>query len=303
MLNIIENVALAPYTVFKIGGNSDYFCEVKNKEELIEALAWANKKQLAYFILGAGSNVLFPDEGFRGLVIKMNLQGLSKKSDFHHNDGSPTSIIVEAGVSMARAVSFAIEHGIGRGFEWGVGVPGTIGGSIYGNAGCYGGEMEDVVESVEALNASSPHAFQDMPRADCQFSYRHSIFKEHPEWIILGSTLKLNASDPNQSRAKVIEYTKKRTTSQDIGSKCAGCIFKNYIPKDGGQAMSAGLLIDKAGLKGRVIGGAMVSGKHANFIVNNGTATARDIVDLIGVIKDEVQKVHGVLLEEEIKII
>jgi UDP-N-acetylmuramate dehydrogenase len=138
---------------------------------------------------------------------------------------------------------------------------------------------------------------------DCGFSYRHSIFKEHPEWIILGATLKLNLADPVQSRAKVIEYTKKRTASQDIGSKSAGCIFKNHIPAEGGTVIGAGFLIDKAGLKGRSVGGAKVSDKHANFIVNDGTATARDIKELIGVIKDEVRKIHGVMLEEEVRII
>ena len=150
MLNINENIVLAQYTVFKIGGASDYFCIVKNKEELIEALDWANKKSLPFFILGAGSNVLVSDDGFRGLVIKINLQGINVVPT-QGRDGF-NRIAVESGVSMARTVNFAIEHGIGGGFEWGVGVPGSIGGSIFGNAGCYGNEMKDVVESVTVLS-------------------------------------------------------------------------------------------------------------------------------------------------------
>src|SRR3989344_166733 len=155
MVNIKEKIPLANYTVFKIGGPADYFCEVKNKEELMEALKWAGSKNLPFFVLGAGSYILVSDEGFRGLVIKMNLQELAlRKPDF---------LFAAAGVSMARVVNFAIENGLG-GFEWGIGVPGTIGGSIFGNAGCYGNEMKDVVESVEFLEIEPLKAniFQDL---------------------------------------------------------------------------------------------------------------------------------------------
>ncbi|MDO8522669.1 MAG: FAD-binding protein [bacterium] len=352
MLNIKENIALAPYTVFKIGGPADYFCEVKNTEELKEALNWADEKKAPYFVLGAGSNLLVSDEGFRGLAIKMNLQEL-KVVPMRDRDGE-NLISVASGVSMARVVNFTIENGLG-GFEWGIGVPGSIGGSVFGNAGCYGSEMKDVVESVSLLSlahsdflalnplsggsdthpkseratASTAQLFQDLaqpdgasraipqrrdmrvleklvPRSQCDFSYRNSIFKKHPEWIILGATLKLLPTDPKKSRAKVLEYSKKRITeetqasgnkgAQEIGAKCAGCIFKNPRPD-----LAAGFLIDKAGLKGKSIGGARVSDKHANFIINTGGATARDIKELIGVIKDEVQKKHGIDLETEIR--
>ncbi|OGF70946.1 hypothetical protein A3C73_03935 [Candidatus Giovannonibacteria bacterium RIFCSPHIGHO2_02_FULL_44_11] len=332
MVNIKENIALAPYTVFKIGGPADYFCEVKNTEEIKEALNWTGEKKAPFFVLGAGSNLLVSDEGFRGLVIKMNLQELAlRKSDF---PGKSDFLSVGAGVSMARAVNFAIENSLG-GFEWGIGVPGSIGGSVFGNAGCYGSEMKDVVESVSVLSlahsdflaltlssgaplaqqkseraaASKAQLFQAnmrvleklVPRSQCDFSYRHSIFKKHPEWIILGATLKLAPSNPNESRAKVLEYSRKRTQSQDIGSKCAGCIFKNFTPIGASGSISAGSLIDKAGLKGHKIGGAVVSEKHANFIVNTGGATARDVKALIDVIKTEVKTKHGINLETEIR--
>ena len=133
---------LAPYTVFKIGGPARFFCEVKNKEDLAEAVSWAKEKSLPVFVLGAGSNVLISDEGFPGLVIKMNFGGLKA-------DG--TKLTAGAGVSMARAVNFAAENNLG-GFEWGVGIPGTVGGSVFGNAGCYGGEIKDVVDSVEIFD-------------------------------------------------------------------------------------------------------------------------------------------------------
>ena len=284
-MNITENIILAPYTVFNIGGPADFFCEVKNKEELVEVLDWARGNKSPFFIIGAGSNLLVSDEGFRGLAIKMSSQNIDLLGE--------NKIFVAAGVSMARAVNFSIEKGFG-GFEWGVGIPGTVGGAVFGNAGCFGGEMKDAVDSVSILERK----IFELPNDACEFAYRHSVFKRHPEWIILGATLNFFPGDKEKSRAKVLEYTKKRTASQDIGEKCAGCIFKN--PK---QDLAAGYLIDKVGLKGAKIGGAMVSGKHANYIVNTGGATARDVKELIMVIKDEVKKVNGILMEEEIRII
>ncbi len=337
MLNFKENVALSQYTVFKIGGLADFFCEVHTKEELIEALNWAGGKKVPYFILGAGSNLLVSDEGFRGLVIKMNLQELKVVPTLAGQGRSGENrIFASAGVSMARAVNFTIENKFG-GFEWGIGVPGSIGGSVFGNAGCYGGEMKDVVESVEVLDSSSAHDFPDTrifllknlsarasraaqglenhapseasSNPDCNFAYRHSIFKKHPEWIILGAVLSLHSSNPNESRAKVLEYSKRRTKAQDIGSKCAGCIFKNpalpagrFTPAGTSEpTVSASFLIDKAGLKGRAVGRAAVSDKHANFILNTGGATARDVRELISVVQEEVRKIHGVELETEIR--
>jgi len=284
-MNITENIILAPYTVFNIGGPADFFCEVKNKEELVEVLDWARDNKTPFFIMGAGSNLLVSDDGFRGLAIKMSSQNIDLLGE--------NKIFVAAGVSMARAVNFSIEKGFG-GFEWGVGIPGTVGGAVFGNAGCFGGEMKDAVDSVSILERK----IFELPNDACEFAYRHSVFKRHPEWIILGATLNFFPGDKEKSRAKVLEYTKKRTASQDIGEKCAGCIFKN--PK---QDLAAGYLIDKVGLKGAKIGGAMVSGKHANYIVNTGGATARDVKELIMVIKDEVKKVNGILMEEEIRII
>ena len=289
---IKENILLAPYTVFKIGGPARFFCEVKDKEDLAEAFLLAKEKSLPVFVLGAGSNVLVSDEGFAGLVIKINFGGLNVVPTQGRDGGS--KIVASAGVSMARAVNFAAENNLG-GFEWGVGIPGTIGGSVFGNAGCYGWEIKDVVDSVEIFDGES---FKNLRNSECRFTYRDSIFKKHPDWIIFGATLKLAPAGPKESRAKILEYSKKRAVSQNIGSECAGCIFKNPKPD-----MAAGFLIDAAGLRGKQFGKAMVSKKHANFIINTGGATARDVRALIGLVKAEVQKKHGVLLEEEIRII
>ena len=292
---IKENILLAPYTVFKIGGPARFFCEVKDKEDLAEAVSLAKEKSLPVFVLGAGSNVLISDEGFAGLVIKMNLVGLAA-------DG--LKIVASTGVSMARAVNFAAENNLG-GFEWGVGIPGTVGGSIFGNAGCFGGEIKDVVDSVEIFDGES---FKNLRNFECGFAYRDSVFKKHLDWIIVKAALNLKKVDSAESRKKILEYSQGRVLektqasgnkgAQEIGAQCAGCIFRN--PK---ADLAAGFLIDTAGLKGKKIGEAMVSAKHANFIINTGSATARDVRALISLVKGEVQKKHGVLLEEEIRII
>src|SRR3989344_1530405 len=248
-MEIKKNISLAPYTIFKIGGKANFFAEVKSTDELIEALKWARQNGISFFtphllsaykfsrkarpikgagfILGAGSNILVSDKGFDGLVIRM-IGGELKV------DGC--QLTVGASVMMANAVNAASKAGL-SGFEWAIGVPGTIGGSIRGNAGCFGGEMSQVVERVQVLEAKSqkPKAkskvqnskFFELSNTECGFSYRDSIFKKHPDWIILSAMLNLKKGDSAEIQKKIIECTKYRAKTQDIGAKCAGCIFKN----------------------------------------------------------------------------
>ncbi len=286
-MNIQENIMLSPKTVFKIGGPARYFCEVTNSEDLSQAITWAHDHHVKFFILGAGSNVLVSDDGFAGLAIKMNMRGIEIVG---------STLVAGAGVSMALATNHALQNNL-SGFEWAIGIPGTIGGSVFGNAGCFGSEMKDVVQTVEVFDADSGRQFP-LHVADCNFRYRHSIFKENSSWIILGATLRLSPGKSEESRAKVLEYTKKRAASQDIGAQCAGCIFKNISPY-----VSAGKLIDSTGLKNLTVGGATVSPKHANYIVNNGKATAHDVRALIKLIKEKVKEKQDVELEEEIRYI
>lgn len=293
MLDIHEHVSLKPYTVFKIGGAARYFCAIQNIDELQEVVGWAKTRNLPFMVLGAGSNVLVSDEGYFGLVIRLLMRDMKKESE--------NALVVEAGVSMASAAHFSISHGLG-GMEWAIGIPGTIGGSVFGNAGCFGGEMKDIIESVDVFDTLCATNCQ-LLTTNCSFSYRNSVFKEHPELIIAGATLKLSPRDSMQSTALVHEYSKMRITTQDIGSQCAGCIFKNFTPSDGGAKIPAGKLIDDAGLKGTKIGGAMVSLKHGNFIINTGGATAKDVKQLVALIKDKVKSMHGIELEEEIRYI
>ena len=310
-IEIKENVPLFDYSVFKIGGPARYFAVVKSEDDLVEALKFAGNKNLSIFILGAGSNILVSDKGFDGLVIKMDLQ------DLHYAGGG--KLIVGSGVSMARVVNESVKSGL-SGFEWGIGIPGTIGGSVRGNAGCFGSEMKDAVETVSAVNTKD---FQKsiFTNEECRFRYRDSYFKHSPSFVIVSAVLTLSQGDLLISRKKILEYTTHRSQTQDIGAKSAGCIFKN-IPWEDVQnkqallkeftdlqqflkrpTLPASYLIDQAGLKGKTIGSVYVSPKHANYIVNKGGGKAEEVMMLIALIKERVHTKYNVFLEEEIQLV
>ena len=323
MLDIKTNIPLAPYTIYKIGGPASFFAEVKTAEELKEALLFAQEKGLPFFILGAGSNVLISDQGVAGLVIHKSGGEVKINGD---------RVVVDAGVMMAKAVLVSAKAGL-TGFEWGVGVPGTIGGSVRGNAGCFGGEMGQVVERVQLLEfsifnfqfsnklqpPSSKFQIRELDSKDCQFGYRDSIFKKHPEWIILSATLKLKKGDLLEIQKEVKRIVTERGQKQDIGTKTCGCIFKNVewakigvdkekLVRDFSELAAfidkpnipSSFLIDRTGLKGKKIGRVFISPKHANFFVNEGGASAEEVRKLIGFAKAEVEKKYGLRLEEEI---
>lgn len=300
MVTIRENVPLAPYTSFKIGGPARFFAEARNEEELAEAIVFAREKFVPFWILGGGSNILIADEGLPGLVIRVCI-GDIKFIKFTRSN----LVKIGAGVAMARAVAASVDHGL-TGFEWAIGIPGTIGGSVRGNAGCFGGEIKSVIECVDVFQITNDKLqmtnlpaqagkFQ-MSNAKCQFGYRESVFKRDPLLIILSATLKLKRGNPEESRKLIARYAKERTQKQDIGEQCAGCLFKNPFPDK-----PAGMLIDRAGLKGLRVGNAMVSSKHANYAINIGGASAKDVRALAAEIKRRVLEASGVHLEEEIK--
>lgn len=293
MVTIRENVPLAPYTYFKIGGPARFFAEARSEEELEWALDFARQQGVPFWILGGGSNILIADEGLPGLVVLVRIGGIEFMSLPAGQAGS-NLVRVGAGVTMARAVAASVEHEL-TGFEWAIGIPGTIGGSVRGNAGCFGGEIKDVVESIEVLEI--PNSKFQIPNLKCQFAYRESIFKHDLSLIILSATLKLKKGNPEESRKLIAKYAKERTQKQDIGEKCAGCIFKNFSPEK-----PAGLLIDTAGCKGMRVGNAMVSEKHANYFVNCGGASAEDVLVLADQVKKRVREIYGIALEEEIQI-
>lgn len=321
-MKIKENVSLKPYTVFQVGGPARFFVEVDSREELKSTVEWAFHKKLPFFILGLGSNILVSDDGFRGLVIKPQFSRISQDGEY---------LLAEAGAKMAEVVDFALKHGL-TGFEWAIGVPGTVGGSVRGNAGWGPGlEMRDVIEQVLVLDGHSGD-FKTFSNADCLFSYRESIFKKHPEFIITAALLKLKIGNIKEARERLQKFSRSRLVetkqasgrigSQEIGKSTAGSTFKNVrFPEEkkneilkrfpafreafekfpNKEVLSAGFLIDMAELKGTKVGGAMVSNKHANFIINAGDARAEDIVILIGHIKEKIHRLFDVLLEEEIQ--
>ena len=310
-MEIKENINLAPHTIYKIGGAARYFVEVKDAKELKEALVFSSENNLPFFVLGAGSNVLISDAGFNGAVI-------------HPAGGSiavqKNRITAEAGVAMARVVAEALKHGL-SGFEWAVGIPGTIGGSVRGNAGCFGSEMSNVVAAIEVFNAKSGK-IEEWPGTKAEFYYRDSVFKRRPELVVLAVTLELKPGNREDGEKLVRDYISHRDKTQDIGSRSAGCIFKNIPWKrrdidapelvsrfpelsafSGSHGIPAGFLVDRVGLKGRSLGGAKISERHGNFIINTGGATAEDVLILIGIAKEHVHRTYGLLLEEEIQYI
>ena len=311
MVGIKENIALAPFTIYKIGGPARFFAEVGGAVELKEALAFAGEKKIPFTVLGAGSNVLVSDKGFNGLVIRMSGGAVRVEEERMH---------VDAGVMMARAVAESGRAAL-RGFEWGIGVPGTVGGSVRGNAGCFGSEMRDVVESVEVFDASTG-LIKNFSHAECGFGYRDSFFKTHPELIIVSVVLRLHAGEDDAIEQEIRRITQERVLKQDIGSKCCGCIFKNAEwPRDPSErealmsrfpelgafwdraTLPSALLIDHAGLKGMHAGNVCISEKHANFFINKGGGTSDEVVALIAVAKKEVRKKYGIDLQEEIHMI
>lgn len=307
--DIQENVSLRPHTVFKIGGRARFFVEVCSREDMQSALEFAKTKGLPFFMAGAGSNILVSDKGLNGLFIK----NLAKNTEIKGEE-----MFCESGAMMPYIADRAAKAGL-SGFEWGIGVPGTVGGSVRGNAGCYGGEMKDVVRSVEVFDADNRRT-RTFLNEECEFHYRDSVFKRNPGIVVLSATLVLKKGTEVAVRARMRELTKRRGDTQDIGAKCAGCIFKNVLwarrdinkeelirrfPAlnrfENDSAISAGFLIDEAGLKGKKIGGAQISRKHTNFFINSGDATAEDIVMLIAIAKEYVHRKFGILLEEEIQ--
>ena len=307
MINIQKNIPLAPLTTFKIGGPAKHFVEVSSEDEILEALNYAKENNLEIFVLGGGSNILVSDDGFDGLVIRM----LNTSYTIHD-----TSIECGSGVALSQIVKESARHGL-SGMEWASGIPGTVGGAIRGNAGIPLGCMADNIESVKVLEIKN-REYKTLKNSECGFSYRNSIFKENKDLIIISAILKLENGDQDEISKKTKELIENRLKVVHPNPKepSSGSFFKNpkvdnpeliaNFEKDTGQKaidgkIPAGWLIDEVGLRGKKIGGAQVSEKHANFVVNIGNAKAQDIVMLSSFIKMKVRDELGVQLSEEIQ--
>jgi len=301
---IKKNEPLNRHTTYRLGGPADFYFEAKSPEEAAAALGAAKEGGLPAFALGGGSNVLVSDAGFRGLVIAY----AARKTEIR---GS--RLAADAGAILFAAVRSSADAGL-AGLEWAAGIPGTVGGAIRGNAGAYGGEIKDVLESVDALNFETGER-RNFAGDECGFGYRESRFKRE-RWFLLGATFALSPGDKAELLAKIKETVVLRVSKQPLEFGSAGSVFKSLVIADGVPAsikgdvpqkyvdfgrIPAAWLIERAGLKGRRIGEAMISEKHANYFVNTGKASAAEVRELIAYAKMEIRKAFGIELVEEIE--
>lgn len=301
-LDIKENVPLGPLTTFKIGGIAKYFADVRSEADIREAMSWAGENNAKLVVLSGGSNVLVPDEGLKALVVRI------RGDLYEFNDGLVDSW---AGTNLLGLIEAMGRLGYG-GWEKLAGIPGSVGGAVRGNAGAFGPEIKDFAISVRALHAETGET-KDFANTDCDFSYRHSFFKDNPEWIVLRVKLQLQKVDSAESARLAEETIQERERRHLQNVQAAGSFFMNPVApphivemfekekgvKSRGGRVPAGWLIEKAGLKGMVVGDAIASLQHPNYIVNQGQASAHDVRNLAQMIKTEVYNQFGVELEEE----
>lgn len=301
-LEIKDHVPLASMTTFEIGGPARYFVEVQTEDDMREAIRWANERNIPFMLLATGSNVLLPDEGLNVLIIHI------ARGDYSFSDKALTA---DAGCNLLELIHIAGEKGLG-GWEKMAGIPGTIGGAVRGNAGAFGIEIKDVATSVIALNSSTLET-KIFANPECDFSYRHSFFKDHPEWIITKVVIELETIDPAESLRLTEETIAERERRHLQNVRAAGSYFMNPVAsthivkmfeeekkvKSRENRVPAGWLIEKAGMKGAQVGGAQASLQHPNYIVNTGGAKAKDVIELAAKIKEEIKKQFNIELQEE----
>ena len=290
---LLKNEPMSKHTSFAIGGPADVLAYPADRDDLLLLLKAVRAEGAAHFLLGGGTNLLIRDSGFRGVVISLRRMNTAAIEREYRAIGGHFGVVhVEAGMFLPKLVAFAAEEGF-TGLEFAAGIPGTVGGAICMNAGTAMGEIGDIVESVGLLSAEGVPVTRS--REEMDFGYRTSSIPEGH--LVLDARLVLRRDEKGTVKARVQKLLDTRKQRQPWGLPNAGSIFKNP------QEESAGRLIESAGLKGRTIGGAQVSEKHANFIVNRGKAKAADVIALMEIVKQTVLEVHGVRLEPEIKII
>ena len=284
--NIVSDEPMRKHTTFRIGGNADIFVRPESKEQIAEILRLCRKQDVPYFILGNGSNLLVGDRGFRGVVINI----MDNMNDIKVDGGV---IKAQAGAMLIKVSRAARDNSL-TGLEFASGIPGTIGGAIYMNAGAYGGEMKDVVTQVTAMDAEGE--IYTFGTDELEFSYRHSVIQQR-DLIVLDVTMKLAAGDQKIIDDRMSELAVARRTKQPLEYPSAGSTFKRP------EGYFAGKLIMDAGLRGYRVGDAQVSEKHCGFVVNRGNATADDVIKLIDDVKAKVSEEYDVVLEPEVRMI
>ncbi|MBP9864010.1 UDP-N-acetylmuramate dehydrogenase [Patescibacteria group bacterium] len=306
--SVLQNESMAAHTYLKIGGPARLFFVASTSDELVGAVEFAVAHQIPWYVIGGGSNLLVSDDGFDGVVIQAADRQFSIEGQ---------RVTSAPGIFTGLLANATVTAGL-TGFEWGAGVPGTIGGATYGNAGCFGGEMKDAVVSVKAYDVRQAKRVT-YTSEECRFGYRDSRFK-HESHLILKIIMELKPDVSGEGRKKIDEIIAKRKDTQPQGAFSAGCLFKNFEYGDESaleklkrevdeipaamlqnKTIAAGWLIDKVGLKGKTIGKAQVSPVHGNFLVNLGGARAQDVIMLSSLVKMKVRDELGVLLEDEVQ--
>lgn len=290
-LPFVQQEVLAGHTTFKIGGPAAFWCAPRNAAELHRILQHCRAQGVRVYLLGNGSNTLFDDAGFDGAVVDMRGLNEMKASDA---DTDLVRITAGAGQTLGRLCSKAQTLGL-TGLEFACGIPGTVGGAVYMNAGAYGGELKDVLESVTFLD--SDLQLRTLPAADLKMGYRTSLFEENPDWCILSATVVLRHGDGAVVLARMQELLGRRKDKQPLEWPSAGSTFKRP------QGAFAGKLIEECGLRGFTVGGAQISEKHCGFVINRGGATCADVVALTEQVSRIVREKTGFVLEREIRVV
>jgi len=282
--NVAEFVALSTKTTFRIGGPARWFVTVPTKQVLMRLISALQYIDYSWFIIGTGANVLASDSGYNGVVIRLGFDDIMENQCF---------VYADAGASLKKLCNFAREHSL-SGLEFAGGIPGTVGGAVYMNAGAHGGQIGDVVAMADVLIGGE---VKTMDACELNFKYRHSVF-HGKDWVILGAYFFLKKCvDKAEIVAKESRFAAQRRQSQPT-SPSAGSVFKRPSPD-----FAVGKVIDELGLKGTQIGGARISDKHAGFIVNTGGATCKDVLALIKLVRKKVKQKHNLYLQTEIQIL
>ncbi|QNO14532.1 UDP-N-acetylmuramate dehydrogenase [Alkalicella caledoniensis] len=281
--NAKRDYPLKEYTTFKIGGPADYFVTPETEEQVLHVINIAKENSIPFFILGKGSNILVPDEGFRGLVINLS-------DKFNKIESSQERIYAQSGATLTDVSKTALVHSL-TGLEFAIGIPGSLGGAVFMNAGAYGGEMKDCIHEVKFIRDNK---ILTEHRENLEFGYRKSTFQKKND-IVIGAWLQLKKGNYDEIKAVMEELTQKREEKQPLEMPSAGSVFKRP------EGYFAGKLIQDSGLRGFKVGNAEVSTKHCGFIVNAGGATAQDVKGLVEEIQKRVKEKFGVELEREIR--
>lgn len=280
---------LASLSSFKTGGKADFFYAVTNETDITTVISTCQQNDIPFFIIGGGSNLLISDNGFRGLIIKVDIKGITMISD--------TTVVCGAGENLMSLIDFTAEQGL-TGFEFASGIWGSVGGAVYGNAGAYGGEIKDLITEIRLADLDGN--IRNVSPEYCRFGYRDSYLK-HTGEIVLSITVQLQKGNRQEIRKKIDEIIKIRSEKHPVDGMCAGSFFKNIPDKrEKYGKLPAGRLLEEVGAKNLSVGGAKVFEKHANIIINDGTATSKDIRELADIMKKKVYEKFGITLEEEV---